>query len=117
MLGTREESLPTIARVGRAVWLGGFLARDPPDHASRNQRARSRTAADTTPGGNHMLVLTRKTGEAIVIGRDIVLTVLSIAPGRVRIGIQAPPPVVVDREEVYQKRQVALSVTDDPDER
>jgi len=64
-----------------------------------------------------MLVLTRKTGEAIIIGSDIVLTVLSIAPGRVKIGVQAPPPVAVDREEVHRERQVALRVTDEPDAR
>jgi carbon storage regulator len=66
-----------------------------------------------------MLVLTRKTGEEIVIGGDIVLTVLSIAPGRVKIGIQAPRSAAVDREEVYRKRQrrLALCVTDEPDER
>ena len=64
-----------------------------------------------------MLVLTRKTAEAIAIGNDIVLTVLSIAPGRVKIGIQAPPLVAVDREEVSQKRQGARCVTDEPEER
>lgn len=51
-----------------------------------------------------MLVLTRKSGEAIVVGNGIVLTVLSVAPGRVRIGIQAPPSVAVDREEVHERR-------------
>ncbi|MCE9562630.1 MAG: carbon storage regulator [Planctomycetes bacterium] len=56
-----------------------------------------------------MLVLTRKTGEAIVIGSDIVLTVLSTASGRVKIGIHAPPQVAVDRNEVAAKRQAELS--------
>ena len=37
-----------------------------------------------------MLVLSRKVGEKIVIGKDTTITVTEIAPGRVRIGIEAP---------------------------
>lgn len=50
-----------------------------------------------------MLVLTRKPGEAIVIDGDIRVTVLSVKGDRVRIGIDAPPHVRVDREEVHQR--------------
>lgn len=46
-----------------------------------------------------MLVLSRKVGEKIVIGGDIVVQVLAVNGGRVRIGIQAPPEVGVWREE------------------
>jgi carbon storage regulator len=50
-----------------------------------------------------MLVLTRRTGESIVIGNDIVVTVLEVRHDQVRIGIDAPRSVQVHREEVFQQ--------------
>jgi carbon storage regulator len=47
-----------------------------------------------------MLVLTRKTGQEIVIAGDIRITVSSIGGDRVKIGISAPPHIKVDRAEV-----------------
>lgn len=52
-----------------------------------------------------MLVLTRKPGESIVIGNGIKLTVVTVGPGRVKIGIEAPPHVRIDREEVHARIQ------------
>ncbi len=52
-----------------------------------------------------MLVLTRKPGEQIVIADNIRITVVSIGPGRVKIGIEAPPTVKVDRHEIHEKKQ------------
>jgi carbon storage regulator len=52
-----------------------------------------------------MLVLTRKTNEEIIIGDDIRITVVEIAPGRVKIGITAPKSVRVDRAEVHEKKK------------
>jgi carbon storage regulator len=52
-----------------------------------------------------MLVLTRRLGESIVIGSGIKLTVVSVGPGRVKIGIEAPPHVRIDREEVHARIQ------------
>ena len=54
-----------------------------------------------------MLVLTRRPGENIRIGQDIVVTVLKVAPGQVKIGIEAPPQVVVHREEIFERIQEA----------
>ncbi|UOK57789.1 carbon storage regulator CsrA [Metabacillus hrfriensis] len=48
-----------------------------------------------------MLVLTRKTGEAIQIGDDIEITVISIAGDQVKIGISAPNNVDIHRKEIY----------------
>ena len=48
-----------------------------------------------------MLVLTRKIGEAIMIGDDIELTVLSSDGTKVRLGIAAPGSVPVHRKEIY----------------
>lgn len=47
-----------------------------------------------------MLVLTRKPGEQILIGDDIVLTVMEGSGGAVRIGIEAPRGVKITRAEV-----------------
>lgn len=52
-----------------------------------------------------MLVLTRKAGESVMIGDDIVITVLEARGDVVRIGIQAPRDVQVHREEVYRELQ------------
>ncbi|HYH64152.1 MAG TPA: carbon storage regulator [Urbifossiella sp.] len=52
-----------------------------------------------------MLVLTRRTGEQIVIAGNIRLTVVNIGPGRVKIGIEAPDNVRVDRQEIFEKIQ------------
>jgi len=50
-----------------------------------------------------MLILSRRTGEAIVIDEKITLTVLSIKGRQVRLGIDAPDEVSVHREEIYQR--------------
>lgn len=50
-----------------------------------------------------MLVLTRRPGESIVVGEDIVITVIEIKGGQVRIGIDAPRSVEVYREEIYEQ--------------
>ncbi|ACL02688.1 MULTISPECIES: carbon storage regulator CsrA [Desulfatibacillum] len=52
-----------------------------------------------------MLVLTRKSGQRISIGDDIVLHVLEIKGTQVRIGVDAPRGVGVHRFEVYQRIQ------------
>lgn len=51
-----------------------------------------------------MLILGRRIGESIIIGDDIVVTVLGISPNAVRIGVEAPKHLLVDREEVRQRR-------------
>ena len=57
-----------------------------------------------------MLVLTRRPGESIVVGDNIVVTVIEIKGGQVRIGIDAPRDVDVYREEIYEQvRQENLS--------
>ena len=51
-----------------------------------------------------MLVLTRRSGEEIIIDGNIRVTVVAISPSKVRIGITAPPFVAVDRLEVHERR-------------
>jgi carbon storage regulator len=63
-----------------------------------------------------MLVLTRRVGESILIGDEIVVTVLELNRDQVRIGIRAPRSVTVHREEVYQEillSNQAAAVADD----
>jgi carbon storage regulator len=50
-----------------------------------------------------LLVLTRKVGEKINIGDDIILSVLEIDRKNVRLGIDAPKSVTVFRQEVYER--------------
>ncbi len=62
-----------------------------------------------------MLILTRRPQEAIRVGRDVTITVLAIEAGKVRIGIDAPRHVTVDREEVHaRKLRVPHPRSDEP---
>ena len=54
-----------------------------------------------------MLVLTRRSSQSIVIGKDIVVTVLEVRGDQVRIGVSAPRDVDVHREEVFLELQEA----------
>ena len=50
-----------------------------------------------------MLILTRRVGEKLVIGEDVTVTVLGTKGCQVRIGVEAPRDVIVNREEIYQR--------------
>ena len=52
-----------------------------------------------------MLVLSRNLNERIMIGDDIVLTIVGIKGDRVKIGIEAPISIPVHRGEVFQAIQ------------
>lgn len=52
-----------------------------------------------------MLVLSRHRDEKIIIGDNIIVTVVDIRRDRVRLGITAPPHIPVHREEVYEAIQ------------
>jgi len=54
-----------------------------------------------------MLVLSRKSGESIVINGDVRLTIVKVSGNRVRLGIEAPSDVTVTRSEL-QRRPVAV---------
>jgi carbon storage regulator CsrA len=55
-----------------------------------------------------MLVLTRRVGEEIVIAGEIRITVVSVRGDRVRIGIEAPRSISVERHEVYARRMAQM---------
>jgi carbon storage regulator len=50
-----------------------------------------------------MLILTRKVGEVIMIGDDIVVKVLGVRSGQVKIGIEAPRELPVHRHEIFER--------------
>jgi carbon storage regulator len=52
-----------------------------------------------------MLVLTRKLGESIRIGDDIVVKVVELDSRHVKLGIEAPKSVSVNRQEIYERIQ------------
>ena len=50
-----------------------------------------------------MLVLSRRVGEKILIGDSVAVTIVRIAPGVVRVGIEAPPEMPIVREEIKEQ--------------
>ena len=65
-----------------------------------------------------MLVLTRHRDECIMIGDDVVITVVDIRGDKVRLGIDAPQHIPVHRQEVYEaiQRENMKASQLDPDE-
>jgi carbon storage regulator len=63
-----------------------------------------------------MLILSRRPGESLTIGDDVVVTVVSVSGNQIRLGITAPREVRVLREEIYraiqEENQVAARTPD-----
>jgi len=57
-----------------------------------------------------MLILSRRPNESLRIGGDVVITVVGFSGNQIRLGITAPSNVIIDREEVHQ-RKIAEDVT------
>ena len=51
-----------------------------------------------------MLVLSRKKNERIIVGDNVVITIVEIRGDKVRLGIEAPSELSVDREEVRERK-------------
>jgi carbon storage regulator len=54
-----------------------------------------------------MFVLTRRIGEQIVIDDERTITVVAIRGNKVRLGINAPSSVRVDRSEIHERRRAS----------
>ena len=52
-----------------------------------------------------MLVLSRQRDQSIIIGDNIVITVVDVRGDKVRLGIDAPKEITVHRQEVYEAIQ------------
>ena len=52
-----------------------------------------------------MLVLSRKTGQRIMVGDDIIISIQQISPGVVQLGIKAPKETKILREELITRNQ------------
>ena len=63
-----------------------------------------------------MLVLTRRAGESVMIGDNVIITVLEARGDVIRLGIEAPREVQVHREEVYRELQKANREAASPSE-
>ena len=50
-----------------------------------------------------MLILTRRVGEALMVGDETKIVVLGVKGSQIRLGINAPKDVKVHREEIYEK--------------
>jgi len=64
-----------------------------------------------------MLILTRKSGEKITVGDNVVVSVLEIKGSQVKLGIEAPKGIAVHRGEIYERIQrenlLAASIDED----
>jgi carbon storage regulator len=65
-----------------------------------------------------MLKITRRTGERIILGDDIVVTLLEVSGQTARIGIDAPRSIPVYREEIWievkRENEAAAQAADPP---
>lgn len=63
-----------------------------------------------------MLILTRRTGETVMIGDDVTLTILGVQGNQVRIGINAPKNIAIHRKEIYLRIKNQQAGRSDPAE-
>jgi|TARA_B100000795_G_scaffold222246_1_gene177102 carbon storage regulator len=57
-----------------------------------------------------MLILTRRVGESLIIGDDIVINILGVKGNQIRIGVNAPKEISVHREEIYDRIQAEKAI-------
>ena len=64
-----------------------------------------------------MLILTRRPGERVVIGDDVLITVMGVSGHTVRLGIEAPAGISIYREEIWLavKEENQAAAAADPD--
>ena len=60
-----------------------------------------------------MLVLSRKAGEQVIIGQQIVVTVLAVRGSRVKLGFLGPGEVLIERAEIQRKQVLGDAAEND----
>jgi len=65
--------------------------------------SRVRRSCGSASLGAHMLILTRRVGETVMIGEEVSITILGVKGNQVRVGINAPKNVAVHREEIFER--------------
>jgi len=65
-----------------------------------------------------LLIITRRPGEKIMLGEDIVIEIIEVSGSSVRVGIQAPRSVAVYREEIWRsvKQENSAAAATEPDQ-
>ena len=63
-----------------------------------------------------MLILTRKLGERITIGDDIIITLLEVKGSQVKLGIKAPKTISIHRHEIYERIKIKRQREDEEEE-
>jgi len=63
-----------------------------------------------------VLVLSRRASESVMVGQDVVITVLEVRGDVVRLGISAPREIQVHREEVFRELQAQNAAAASPSE-
>ena len=58
-----------------------------------------------------MLILTRRRGQSLVVGNEVVITVTQIGPQQVRIGIEAPRATPIVRKEILERSRLSKPST------
>lgn len=64
-----------------------------------------------------MLILTRRIGESVMIGKEIQVTVLGVKGNQVRVGVNAPKEVPVHREEIFERIKLEEGKREAPNRR
>lgn len=52
-----------------------------------------------------MLILTRRVGQTVIVGKEITVTVVGVRGNQVRIGVSAPKNIAVHRKEKHERMQ------------
>ncbi len=64
-----------------------------------------------------MLILTRRVGETLVIGDNVKITVLGVKGNQVRVGVDAPKEVSIQRAELFENAQEQNPALEHPNHR